>query len=174
MLQTVAALIPAAVNYERTLVLAIEVSNKSWVLAAQVPGLPHTKAKRTIDPEAESLLAAISGYRARATATGRSIERVIAVYEAGWSGFWLARWLMRHGVEVYVVQPSPELIPEVGSTPGFDIEPISKSSEEDNEAGELDKAEEVLSVVLPADEDATLPSYPGEEALDEPASHVTV
>ena len=53
------------------------------------------------------------------------------------------------------------------------LEPISKSSEEDNEAGELDKAEEVLSVVLPADEDATLPLYPGEEALDEPASHVT-
>ena len=52
-------------------------------------------------------------------------------------------------------------------------EPISKSSEEDNEAGELYKAEEVLSVVLPADEDATLPLYPGEEALDEPAPHVT-
>ena len=58
--------------------------------------------------------------------------------------------------------------------PGCYLEPISKSSEEDNEAGELDKAEEVLSVVLPADEDATLPLYPGEEALDEPASHVTV
>ena len=54
-----------------------------------------------------------------------------------------------------------------------DYEPISKSSEEDNEAGELDKAEEVLSVVLPADEDATLPLYPGEEALDEPAPLVT-
>jgi len=106
MLQTVAARIPAAVDYERTLILAIEVSNKSWVLAAQVPGLPHTKAKRTIDPEAEALLAAIAGYRARAVATGCSIERVIAVYEAGWSGFWPARWLMRHGVEVYVVQPS--------------------------------------------------------------------
>ena len=52
-------------------------------------------------------------------------------------------------------------------------EPISKSSEEDNEAGELDKAEEVLSVVLPANEDATLPLYPGEEPLDEPAWHVT-
>jgi hypothetical protein len=34
---------------------------------------------------------------------------------------------------------------------------VSKSSEEDDEAGELDKAEEVLSVVLPADQDATLP-----------------
>ena len=105
MSQTAAAQMPAAVDYERTLVLAIELSNKSWVLAAQVPGLPHTKAK-PIDPNADALLAAIAGYRARAAAMGRSIERVIAVYEAGWSGFWLARWLMRHGVEVHVVQPS--------------------------------------------------------------------
>ena len=42
-----------------------------------------------------------------------------------------------------------------------------------DEAGELDKAEEVLSVVLPADEYATLPLYPSEEALDEPAPLVT-
>ncbi len=40
-------------------------------------------------------------------------------------------------------------------------------------AGELDKAEEVLGVVLPADEDATLPLYPSEETLDEPPSHIT-
>ena len=106
MSQRVAALLPTAVDYERTLVLAIELSNKSWVLAAQVPGLPHTKAKRTVNPEAGALLAAIAGYRTRAAATGRSIERVIAVYEAGWSGFWLARWLIRRGVEVYVIQPS--------------------------------------------------------------------
>jgi hypothetical protein len=99
MMQTVAALIAAAVDYERTLFLAIEVSSESWVLAAQVPGLPHTKAKRTINPDAESLMAAIARYRARATATGHSVERVITVYEAGWSGFWLARWIMRRGVE---------------------------------------------------------------------------
>ena len=65
MSQTVAAPIPAAVDHERTLVLAIEVSNKSWVIAAQVPGLPHTKAKRTIDPEAEALLGRISRPRRR-------------------------------------------------------------------------------------------------------------
>jgi hypothetical protein len=34
MLQTVAARIPAAVDYERTLVLAIEVSNKSLIAPA--------------------------------------------------------------------------------------------------------------------------------------------
>jgi transposase len=74
MSQTVAALIPAAVDYERTLVLAIELSNKSWVLAAQVPGLPHTKASRTVNPQAEALLAAIAGYRARAGATGAALN----------------------------------------------------------------------------------------------------
>ena len=52
------------------------------------------------------------------------------------------------------------------------VEPISKSPEEDNEAGELNKAQEVLGVVLPANEDPALPLKPGEEALDEPASHV--
>src|SRR5437763_17173885 len=34
---TIAARRPAAVDYERTLILSIEVSNQSWVLAAQVP-----------------------------------------------------------------------------------------------------------------------------------------
>ncbi len=50
MSQTVATLIPAAVDYERTLILAIEVSNKSWVLAAQVPGLPHRTQSIPGDP----------------------------------------------------------------------------------------------------------------------------
>ena len=53
------------------------------------------------------------------------------------------------------------------------LEPISKLPEEYNEASELDKAEEVLGVVLPAHEDAALPLNPGEEALDEPASRLT-
>ena len=51
--------------------------------------------------------------------------------------------------------------------------PISKSPEEDDEASELDKAEEVLGMVLPAHKDAALPLDPGKEAFDEPASHVS-
>jgi len=42
--------VPTIPHYDCTLVLAIELSNKSWVLAAQVPGLPRVKAKRTIEP----------------------------------------------------------------------------------------------------------------------------
>ena len=94
---------PAKLDYDRTLILAIELSNKKWVLAAQVPGMPQTKARRTIEPTPEALMAAIDGYRARAAAVGRTIERAIATYEAGWSGFWLARWLAVHGIEVHVI-----------------------------------------------------------------------
>jgi len=52
------------------------------------------------------------------------------------------------------------------------LEPVSKLFEEDNEAGKLDKAEEIVGVVLPSNEDPALPLNLGEEALDEPASHV--
>src|SRR5215471_14911801 len=45
----------------------------------------------------------------------------------------------------------------------LDYEPISKSFEEDNEAGKLDKAEEIVGVVLPTNEDPALPLNPGEE-----------
>ena len=48
MMQTVAALIPAAVDYERTLVLAIEVSNESWVLAAQLAYHIRKRSVRSI------------------------------------------------------------------------------------------------------------------------------
>ena len=89
-----------AINYDHTLVLSVELSNKSWVLAAQVPGLPRTKAQRTIEPNKNALLAAIDGYRARAAAVGYTVDRVIATYEAGWSGFWLARWLVAQGDDV--------------------------------------------------------------------------
>jgi transposase len=97
---------PANLDYDRTLILAIELSNKKWVLAAQVPGMPQTKARRTIEPTPEALMAAIGGYRARAVAAGRMVERAIAAYEAGWSGFWLARWLAVRGIEAHVIQPA--------------------------------------------------------------------
>jgi hypothetical protein len=45
---------PTVVDYQTILILSIEVGNKSWVLAAQVPGLPHTKAKRSIKSRSRS------------------------------------------------------------------------------------------------------------------------
>src|SRR5579872_2744891 len=68
-----------------------------------------------------------------------------------------AKWALRGGANV-----------RIGS-----LEPISKLSEQDTEAGELNKAQKVLWVVFPANEETALPLYPCEEALDEPTSLVS-
>src|SRR3954467_3600228 len=93
-------------NYDCTLILAVEISNRSWVVAAQVPGLRQKGAKQQLAPRADALMAAIEGYKRRATAAGMVVDRVIVAYESGGSGFWLARWLPQRGVEGYVMQPS--------------------------------------------------------------------
>jgi hypothetical protein len=80
--------------------------------------------------------------------------------------------------KVNAAASQPSMILSAGGAPAFiaaspsSREPISKSLEEDNETDELNKAQEVLGVVLPADEDSALPLDPGEEALNEPAAHV--
>ena len=53
------------------------------------------------------------------------------------------------------------------------LEPISKLPEEDDEASKLNKTQKVLGVKFPSNEDTTLPLYPSEEALDQPASLVS-
>ena len=57
--------------------------------------------------------------------------------------------------------------------PCFRLEPISKSFEEDDEAGELHEAKEVLRIKLPADKNAALPLNPGEEPFDQPAPGIS-
>src|SRR4051795_1640304 len=93
-------------DYERTLILAVEVSSRSWIVAAQVPGLQHKGVKQQLVPRADALMAAIEGYKRRATAAGMAVERVIVAYESGGSGSWLGRWLQQRGVEGYGMQPS--------------------------------------------------------------------
>jgi transposase len=93
-------------NYDRTLILAVEVSGRSWVVAAQVPGLRQKGAKQQLAPRADALMAAVEGCKRRAAAAGMAVDRVIVAYESGGSGFWLARWLQQRGVEVHVMQPS--------------------------------------------------------------------
>ncbi len=93
-------------NYDCTLILAVEISNRSWVVAAQVPGLQQKGTKQLLAPKADALMAAIEGYKRRAAAAGMRVDRVIVAYESGGSGFWLARWLQQRGIEVHVMQPS--------------------------------------------------------------------
>jgi len=42
-------------------------------------------------------------WRDEASQGGRAITRMAVAFEAGRDGFWLARWLAKHGVEVHVI-----------------------------------------------------------------------
>ncbi len=84
------------------LVVAVEISRTTWVIAAHVPGLGHVKVRRRIEPRGEALLLAIEQLKRRAAG---STDHVIVTYEAGYTGFWLARLRQRHAMGVDIVQP---------------------------------------------------------------------
>jgi transposase len=97
------ALTSAALDYDTTIIGALELSEKKWVLAVQLPGVKrHTR--HVLGASGEELATLIERLKARCGATGHPIARVILTHEAGREG--LARFLMRRGVEVHVMQPS--------------------------------------------------------------------
>ena len=69
-------------DYDRTLILAVEVSGRSWVVAAQVPGLRQKSAKQQLAPCADALMAAVEGYKRRAAAAGLDLRDVFGTRRA--------------------------------------------------------------------------------------------
>jgi transposase len=92
-------------NQDSTLIVVIEMSQSSWLVAGMVPGVERQPLKKMKADENE-LLKLIGRWRDEAVAAGRGIERVVAAYEAGRDGFWLSRWLRERCVEAYVIHPS--------------------------------------------------------------------
>ena len=87
-----------------TLFVALEVSGTSWVLGIGDPVQPDKVGMHRLAPaDTAGLLERIG--TARAGADGPS--RVLLTYEAGYEGFWLARWLGAHAPEIDVVICDP-------------------------------------------------------------------
>jgi hypothetical protein len=62
------------------LVIAVEISRSSWVIAAHVPGLGHVKVRRRIAARGEALLLAVEQLKRRAVPAS---DHVIVTYETG-------------------------------------------------------------------------------------------
>jgi transposase len=95
----------APFNQDSTLIVVIEMSLSSWLVAGMVPGVERQPLKK-LKPNEDQLLKLMDRWRHEAVQAGREIERVVVAYEAGRDGFWLARWLRERGVESYVIHPS--------------------------------------------------------------------
>jgi transposase len=92
----------AALDQDSTLIAVIEMSQKSWLVGAIVPGVERHPLKK-LAPDQDELLRLLYRWRDEATRAGRTVRRVAVAFEAGRDGFWLARWLRARGIEAYVI-----------------------------------------------------------------------
>ena len=97
-----------SLDYNSTIIGALELSEKKWVLAVQaLPGVSR-HSRHVLEACGDEVgFFFVERLKARCAAAGRKIARgSFYTHEAGRDGFWLARFLARRGIEVHVIQPS--------------------------------------------------------------------
>lgn len=92
-----------AFDHTTTLVMVLELSGKSWQLGASVPGASRRPLRSIAVGDVAGILKTIERWKAEADKGGYRMSRVVLGYEAGRDGFWIARSLQEHGIEVYVM-----------------------------------------------------------------------
>jgi transposase len=91
-----------SLDQDSTLLAVVEMSQSSWLVAGMVPGVQRRPLKK-LDPDPAALLDLIERWRSEAEKAGHPVGRTALAFEAGRDGFWLARWLREHGIEMHVV-----------------------------------------------------------------------
>ena len=95
-----------AFDQASTLVIVLELSGKSWRAGASVPGVERRPLRQLKARDLDGVLKAIEQWKCEAMKAGHDVRRVTVGYEAGLDGFWIARALREHGIEVYVMHPA--------------------------------------------------------------------
>jgi transposase len=92
-----------AFDHDSTLATVLELSGKTWLLGAVAPGVSRRPRKSIATRDLGAVAKAIEGWKGEASKAGRTVSRVVLSFEAGRDGFWIARALIKLGVEVYVM-----------------------------------------------------------------------
>jgi transposase len=95
-----------AFDHDSTMVVALELSGKTWEVGAIVPGVSRRPRRRLQPRDMPGLLTQLERWRAEALKVGRTVRRLVLTYEAGRDGFWIARYLLAHGIEVHIMHPA--------------------------------------------------------------------
>jgi transposase len=93
-----------------TILLAIELSASTWLVAARVPGSEKPYLHRIDSGDTAALLALISSLRNSVARRLDAAIDVVCCFEAGRDGFWLHRLLIEYGVTNHVLEPASILI----------------------------------------------------------------
>src|ERR1700687_6105934 len=91
-----------AFDQDATLIVVVEMSEASWLVAGMAPGVDRQPLKK-FGPDPNVLLRLVERWRDEAVKAGKMIERIALLFEGGRDGFWLARWLQARGIEMHVI-----------------------------------------------------------------------
>ena len=101
----------AAEAEHHTLYMAIEISGKSWVVGVKSPVSEKIGLHSLGPADKEGLKDLIENQRDKAQQAFSREVRVLCCYEAGYEGFWLARWLEQEmSIETVVLDPASLLV----------------------------------------------------------------
>ena len=89
----------AAADTRETVYAAIELSKKTWVLGIAPPDRDRPSIHRISGGNIAELVS-------RLRVACRNNRRIVVCYEAGYDGFWLARTLVKIGIECRVLDPA--------------------------------------------------------------------
>src|SRR5713101_2529198 len=89
-----------------TLYGSMELSKKTWLLAIQFPDRPQPSLYPIEGGNTEDLMAKLAAARDRWAKVHGQSPSIMLCYEAGYDGFWLARFLKARDIECLVVDPA--------------------------------------------------------------------
>ncbi len=93
---------PVSTSSEQSIHAALELSKNSWLLAIQFPDRDNPSLYPIRGGNAEGLMAKLDAARQRLAKVSGQTPKVTLCYEAGYDGFWLARFLEQRGIECRV------------------------------------------------------------------------
>ncbi len=96
----------AVTTAAHTLHATLELSKYSWLLAIQFPDRDKPSLYPIRGGNAEGLMAKLDAARKRLAKVTGQVPKVVLCYEAGYDGFWLARFLEQRGIECRVMEPA--------------------------------------------------------------------
>ncbi len=114
-----------AISSTQDCYVALELSRSKWLIGALLPGRSRITTTLVPGGDTAALLDVLTRLAARAALhTGGPVAFRVC-YEAGYDGFWLARFLIGHGIETHVLDSACFLVSRRGrraKTDRIDVE----------------------------------------------------
>jgi transposase len=108
--------------------VALELSRAKWLIGALLPGRSKVVTMQVPGGDTAGLLDVLSRLTARASREAGPAVSVEVCCEAGYDGFWLARFLLARGIETHVLDPASFLVSRRGrraKTDRIDVEAMA-------------------------------------------------